>query len=66
MSYTPESSSLQLKNAQYKDTAEYRCVINGQHKRSGVMKLIVQGKSTFDFFDFVILHWLAEFSQSFN
>lgn len=56
MHYIPESSSLQLKNVQYRDTAEYHCVINGQHKRSGIMKLIVQGMYLFVFFALNLLY----------
>lgn len=50
MSYVPESSSLVFQHVQYGDSAEYHCVINGQRKRSGIVRFFVQGAYTLLFF----------------
>lgn len=45
VSFIPESGALSIRAVSFADSGEYRCIVNGDKKREGIIKLLVQGKS---------------------
>ena len=52
VSFQPETGALSIRAVGFGDSGEYRCIVNGEKKRDGIVKLLVQGmKKDYSFHD---------------
>lgn len=46
VSFQPETGALSIRGVSFTDSGEYRCIVNGDKKKEGIIKLLVQGESS--------------------